>query len=121
MGDYVDAIVVGDWRRATSHYAHEPEFLVYATGTPLRFDSVVSLVRAGAESRSSVDLEPIEIDVTILSDGAAVASFTHRQRIVDTTGAETVLRGSASWVWVRRDSVWKILHGSAVHLPDTIN
>ena len=121
MRDYVDAIVVGDWRRAISHYSQEPDFLVYTTGTPLGFDSVVSRVRKSAESRSSVELEPIDVEVTLLSDGAAVASFTHRQRIVDNRGAETVLRGSASWVWVQRDSGWKILHGSAVHLPDTIN
>lgn len=121
MRDYIDAIVVGDWRRATSHYANEPDFRVFSTGVPLGFDSLVATVRRNAERRRSLELEPVDVEVTVLSESTAIAAFTHRQRRVDTAGVVTPLRGSASWVWVRRGDGWKILHGAAVHLPDTVH
>jgi ketosteroid isomerase-like protein len=120
MRAYLDAVVARDADRVIAHYANDPAFMAYFDGTPMSYDVISRTLRGMFGGLSAIDLKPVTVQVTVLSPDAAIAGFTFRESFTDTAMSVSPLLGTASWTWVRRSDGWKIIHGDAVHLPDTV-
>lgn len=116
---YLDALAARDANRTMAHFADDPEFLAYFDGTPMSHDAVSKAFRETFAGSSAIDIEPVTIHVTVLGPDAAIAGFSFRQAYTDTAKKVSRLRGTASWTWRRQGNGWTIIHGDAVHLPDT--
>ena len=116
---YLNAVAAKDAERVIAHYANEPDFMAYFDAAPMNHDQISTTVRGMFGGLSAVDLKPVTVQVTVLGPDAAIAGFTFRESFTDTSKKVTRLRGTASWTWTRRGTDWKIIHGDAVHLPDT--
>ena len=119
MHAYLDAVAARDADRVIAHYANDPEFLAFFDATPYDYAAMVGTTRSVFGGLSGIDLEPVVVQVTVLGRDAAIAGFTFREAFTDTAQRVTLLRGTASWTWLRRGNRWMIIHGDAVHLPDT--
>lgn len=119
MRAYAAAFPGRDADAVTRFYLNDPDFRVYFDGALSRYDEMVAIVRNLLGSLRSIEGSFDDIQVTVLGPGAAVATTPFRDVLVDTTGTTTRLRGLVSWTWVRRSEGWRIIHGHAVHVPDT--
>jgi ketosteroid isomerase-like protein len=119
MHAYLDAVAARDADGVIAHYADDPEFLVFFDATPYDYAAMVSTVRDMFGGLSAVDVEPVTVQITVLGRDAAIAGFTFRETFTDTAQRVTPLHGTASWTWRRHGNGWTIIHGDAVHLPDT--
>lgn len=119
MHAYLSAVAARDADRVIAHYANDPEFTAYFDATPMDYATIASTVRGMFAGLRAVDLQPVTVQVTVLGRDAAIAGFPFREAFTDTAGKVQRLRGTASWTWRRHGSGWIIIHGDAVHLPDT--
>ena len=85
----------------------------------MNYATIATTVRSMFGGLRAVDLAPVTVQVTVLGRDVGIAGFTFRESFTDTTGRVSRLRGTASWTWRRSASGWEIIHGDAVHLPDT--
>lgn len=115
----MDAGAALDADRVIGHYANDPEFTAYFDATPMDYAMIANTVRGMFGGLRAVDLQPVTVRVTVLGRDAAIAGFPFREAFTDTSGKVSHLRGTASLTWVRRADWWKVIHGDAVHLPDT--
>lgn len=119
MHAYLDAVAAKNADAVIAYYANDPEFMAYFDATPMNYETIATTVRGMFGGLRAVKLEPVTVSVTVLGRDAAVAGFPFREAFMDTAGRVTPLRGTASWTWKRSGDQWRIIHGDAVHLPDT--
>ena len=119
MHAYLNAVAARDANRVIAHYANDAEFTAYFDATPMDHATIASTVRGMFAGLRAIDLQPVTVQVTVLGRDAAIAGFPFREAFTDTAGKVQRLRGTASWTWRRQGTGWIIIHGDAVHLPDT--
>ena len=119
MNSYGTAVGRLDVERTIGHYANEPEFRVCFDNHVTSYDAFVSQVRQDFASMAAVEGGFTSITVILLGPGVAAAIAPFRERFADQAGNwSPVIKGTVTWVWVRRGADWKILYGHATHEPD---
>lgn len=119
MESYAAALAARDAERILSHYVQGPEFRLYVDGTLYTYDDMVGVASSMARTLSALEVRWDSVNVTSLGRGAAIAGATFRRVLTDTAGAVSRDRGTASWIWVRRDGQWRSIHGHGVHYAET--
>lgn len=118
MDSYAAALVSLDPERILGHYVRGPEFRLHSDGQILSYDDMVSVAGGMRASLRSLEVHWDTVEVTSLGPDAAIAGAPFRRVLTDTAGTVTRDRGTASWVWVRRDGEWRSIHGHGVHIPE---
>ncbi len=116
---YLDAMAARDASRTIAHFVNDPEFLAYFDATPMNYEAVSKTVRTTFRGLSAIDIQAVTVHVTVLGPSAANAGFSFHEAYTDTAENVSRLRGTVSWTWRRQGNGWNIIHGDAVHLPDT--
>lgn len=119
MNSYMAAIKALNVDKAISHYAQEAEFRVFSDGKILDYEGWLSQAKADFSQFSGVEGEWQGITVVILGPGVAAAAAPFRETLIDKAGQRTAIKGTVTWIWVRRESGWKILYGHGTHELDT--
>ena len=119
MGAYAAAFPGKDPEAITRFYADDPDFRYYDGGQATAYPAMVAMIRSLTGSLRSIEGGFDSIQVSVLSPSAGVATARFRDVLTDTSGTVTRVHGVVSWVWVRRGDGWRIMHGNAVHLPDS--
>ena len=101
-------------------YANHPDFRYYDDGQPTTYPQMVGMIRSVMGSLRSVEGAFDSMQVTVLSASAGIATARFRDVLTDTTGAVVRLRGTVSWTWVRTPDGWRIMHGNASHVADSV-
>ena len=119
MQGYAAAFPTRDADAITAFYLNDPDFRTYFDGTVSTYTEMVAMVRGMMGGLRSVEGAFENIQVSVLGPTAAVATSPFRDVLVDTAGVTTRLKGVVSWTWVQRPEGWRIIHGNAIHVPDT--
>ena len=109
-----------DARAMLAHFTGGTQFRVYNDGQRVDYETLAAQLPAGFATLSRIEGGFENIEVTVLSPSAALASATFREAVTDTAGTTVRTRGAVTWIWVRRDHAWKIVYGQADHLPDSM-
>ncbi|HEX9164295.1 MAG TPA: DUF4440 domain-containing protein [Gemmatimonadales bacterium] len=117
MHSYLGAIKALDVDRAVNHYLDDPAMHVWNDGVRFDYAAWVAAARANLAPLRSIEGSWGEMTVVPLPPDAAVASASFEETVTDNSGVVTEIRGAVTWVWVRVDGEWRIIHGHAVHLP----
>ena len=120
MHAYAAAFVTRDAEAAIRFYVNAPDFRMYDGGTPATYSELTGAIRGMMPGYKAIEGYFDDIQVTVLGPTAAVATSPFRDVYRDTAGVITRVRGTVSWTWVRRSDGWRIMHGNALHLPDTV-
>ena len=120
MRSYGDAVLRLDAEGTVAHYAHESEFRVCFDNQISGYGTFTSQVRKNFASLSAIEGEGFtEITVLVLGPNVSAAVAPFRETFVDKSGNRTPVKGTVTWIWVRRGTEWKIIYGHATHEPDT--
>jgi len=110
MSAYLAAQAQHDGARMNTYYLDAPDFEAIMNG--VRQD--LATTRASNESYyngvTMISGGFTDRRITPLSAGAALVSAVRDQAMTDTSGVAVRHTGAASWVWVRREGVWRIAH-----------
>ena len=94
-----------------------PEFTMLADGSRATYDDVVTASRDFMAGLAVFYTEWDDVEVTPLGENVAITSFQFSDSIVTKTGEITRARGPTTFVWQRRDGVWRVLYADADHYP----
>lgn len=117
MNSYADALMSLDPDAITAFYADDPAFRVYLDGQSVTRAGLVGQVSGLGSVLESLDAAWEDIHVTPLGRDAALGSSRFERTLVDAAGDTIRDWGTATWVWVRRDEGWQVIHGHGVHYP----
>jgi uncharacterized protein (TIGR02246 family) len=99
------------------HFSSDPELTWAGDGylMPISHDSLMSFYRGVYRGFRAADFTWDTLRVSVLSPDAGVVSGAAHFAVTDRTG-RTVQQGVAvTYVFVRRDGRWQLLHGHASH------
>jgi hypothetical protein len=94
-----------------------PEFHMFGDGVRSTYEDVVSGAPAFMASLDLFHTEWTDLRVTALGPDAAVSSFTFNDSIVAKDGTVTRNAGPNTFVWQKRNGVWKVIYTDADHYP----
>ena len=94
-----------------------PDYSMLVDGARLGYDQVVAGSRDFLTSIALFHTQWSDLQVTPLSQDAAVASFQFRDSIITKAGQLIRHRGTTTFVWQRRDGEWRLLFADADHHP----
>jgi ketosteroid isomerase-like protein len=120
MNGYADALMSLDPNAITAFYADEPTFRIYLDGQRISRAELVAQVAEMPSALRSLHAAFEDIEVTPLGRDAALGAARFERTVVDIAGDTLRDWGTATWVWVRRDEGWKVIHGHGVHYPGTL-
>ncbi len=119
MHEYLTVLATLDPQRVAPLYADDPDFRAYGDGQSLTRDGLLAAIGDLGEILRSFEAAWDTIEVTPLGRDAALAAARFRRTLTDTAGGAVRDWGTVTWVWVRREGEWQIIHGHAVHYPDS--
>lgn len=120
MNSYADALMSLDPDAITAFYADEPAFRIYLDGQRVTRAELVGQVSDMPSTLRSLEAALEDIEVTPLGRDAALCALRFERTVVDVAGDTLRDWGTATWVWVRRDDGWRLIHGHGVHYPGAL-
>lgn len=120
MNSYADALMSLDADAITAFYADEPAFRIYLDGQRVTRAELVRQVAQMPSALQSLDAAWEDIEVTPLGRHAALGASRFKRTLVDVAGDTLRDWGTATWVWVRQDDGWRLIHGHGVHYPGAL-
>lgn len=117
MNSYTDALSSLDPDSITAFYADDPAFRVYLDGQSLTRADLVEQVAGLGSALQSLEAAWEDIQVTPLGRDAALGASRFERTLVDLAGDTIRDWGTATWVWIRQDDGWRMIHGHGVHYP----
>ena len=119
MSAYLAAQGELDGAQMGTFYLDAPEFEAIMNGT--RQDLVATRSRAEVyySGIKAISGEFGDRRITPLGADAALVSAVRDQTMTDTAGVAVRYTGAASWVWVQREGVWRIVHINS-HFDQTV-
>ena len=94
-----------------------PEFTMLADGNRVSYEEVKTGSQAFMASLSTFHTEWEDLKITPLGDRHAISSFIFTDSIVAKDGTLTQARGPNTFVWEKREEVWKVIYADADHYP----
>lgn len=94
-----------------------PDFTMLADGNRLRYSDAAAGSREFMASLELFHTEWSDLEILPLGPDVAVASFQFRDSIVTLTGDVIQSQGPTTFVWQRRDGVWRVLFADSDHYP----
>ena len=119
MHEYLTVFETLDPQRVAPLYADDPDFRVYSDGQSFTRDGLLAAISDLGGILQSIEATWDTIEVTSLGRDAALAASRFRRTLTDTAGDAVHDWGTVTWVWVRREGEWQIIHGHAVHYLDS--
>jgi ketosteroid isomerase-like protein len=110
MSAYLDALSKHDGERIVSYYLNSPDFEVVENGKFYQYQEFIKRAIAFYSGIRDVSGGFSDFHTAILGPEAALISGSRNQTTVDTSGFAVRRVGSASWVWVKREGRWSIIH-----------
>ena len=120
MNGYTDALMSLDPEVITAFYADDPTFRIYLDGQRVTRDELVAQVNGMPSALRSLHAAWENIEVTPLGRDAALGAARFERVVVDIAGDTLRDWGAATWVWVRQEEGWRLIHGHGVHYPGTL-
>jgi uncharacterized protein (TIGR02246 family) len=119
MAAYMTGLQEQDFNRLTNLFAKEPDFRVYVGDQVLTYDSMLASAAQARTTRLKLQAAWDTLEVSVLRDDAAIAAGRFWQIATDSLGVAEQVRGTATWVWVRRPVGWRVIHIHATTYPVT--
>lgn len=94
-----------------------PEFTMLADGNRTSYEDVRSGSQAFMASLETFHTEWNDLKIIPLSNRHAISSFIFTDSIVAKDGTLTQSRGPNTFVWEKREEVWKVIYADADHYP----
>ena len=94
-----------------------PEFTMLADGNYLVYQDVVKGSHAFMASLEVFKTDWNDLRIIPLGENHAISSFIFVDSLVSKDGTVNRSRGPNTFVWERRDSLWKVLYADADHYP----
>lgn len=94
-----------------------PDFTMLADGARLGYDQVAVGSREFMGGLALFHTVWSDLQVTVLGQDAAIASFQFRDSIVTKSGELIRNRGTTTFAWQRRNGEWRVLFADADHRP----
>lgn len=94
-----------------------PEFTMLVDGNRTNYAEVA---QGSPEFMNSLDLfhtEWTDVQIIPISADAALSSFLFRDSIITKSGKLTRAKGPNTFLWERRNGIWKVLYADADHYP----
>ena len=113
MQSYMAAVNAEEIKRVITYYEEDSDFTVVSDGQFYSYDEWVSGVRNQWAGISEASGDWDRIDITVLDEDVAFAVAPYHLTFTDTAGASIPHNGIVTWVWVKRDGTWKMIHGHA--------
>lgn len=120
MNSYADALMSLDPEAITAFYADDPEFRIYLDGQRVTRAELVRQVFQMPSAIRSLEAAWEDIEVTPIGRHAALGASRFERTVVDVAGDTLRDWGTATWVWVRQDDGWRLIHGHGVHYPGAL-
>ncbi len=92
-----------------------PEFTMLADGNRVSFAEVKTGSQAFMASLTTFHTEWEDLKPTPLGDRHAISSFISTDSIVAKDGTLTQARGPNTFVWEKREEIWKVIYADADH------
>lgn len=121
MNDYVDALETLNPVVVESFYVDSPDFRAISDAQLLTRESLLALVGTLGEDLQSWEAVWDSITVTPLGRDVALADAWFRRQFTDNAGREFKDWGTVTWVWIKENSEWRLIHGQAVHYADSVS
>jgi len=96
-----------------------PEFTMTVDGTGMIYDDAVAGARGFMPSLELFHTEWSELRITVLDERHAISAFTFTDSIRTKSGDLIQSRGPNSFVWEKREGIWKLIYTDADHYPIT--
>lgn len=94
-----------------------PEFTMLADGHRVSYEEVRTGSQAFMASLETFHTEWEDLKIIPLSNRHAISSFIFTDSIVAKDGTLTQARGPNTFVWEKREEVWKVIYADADHYP----
>ena len=94
-----------------------PEFTMLADGNYVAYQDVKTGSKAFMASLNSFHTKWEDLRIIPLGKTHAISSFIFTDSIIAKDGTLTQSRGPNTFIWEKRDGVWKVLYGDADHYP----
>ena len=94
-----------------------PEFTMLSDGNYIAYNDVKTGSKAFMESLKSFHTEWNDLRIIPLGSNNAISSFIFTDSLVAKDGTTTLYKGPNTFVWEKRDGVWKVLYADADHYP----
>ena len=94
-----------------------PEFTMLADGNRVSYEEVRTGSQAFMASLETFHTEWADLKIIPLSKRHAISSFIFTDSIVAKDGTLTQARGPNTFVWEKREEVWKVIYADADHYP----
>jgi ketosteroid isomerase-like protein len=111
MNAYKDAILLGDVYGVTRHYLDDPEFRFYSNQTFNDYEGMVKNVEKEFSEYVYEGKIYHDLKVKVLCKERAIVYSLSDFAVTDTSGVKQELTGGVTYVMVKRDDTWKIMHG----------
>lgn len=94
-----------------------PEFTMLADGNRVSYEEVKTGSQAFMASLTTFHTEWDDLKIIPLNNSHAISSFIFTDSIVAKDGTLTQARGPNTFVWEKREEVWKVIYADADHYP----
>lgn len=115
MNAYKDAILFSDINALKRHYLNDPEFTFYSNN---RFYDYEGMLKNMANEFSEFTFKGVifkDLQVNILCKDYVIFYSLTDFTVIDASNDTTKLTGGLTYILVKRDDTWKILHGIGAH------
>jgi ketosteroid isomerase-like protein len=110
MGGYLDAQARRDGVAMNAFYADSPEFEALMNGARQDLATTRDGNIAYYSGLREIQGGFTQLATTLLAPDVGLITALRDQTMTDTLGAAVRHTGGASWVWVKRQDAWRILH-----------
>ena len=107
---YLGAGAQHDAEKLVAFYLDSPEFQVIANGESMDYPTWSAIQRTSRSAVREVRGGYTDLRTTSLGPSAALVSGRRDQTTIDSSGQAVRRRGAASWVWVKREGHWRVIH-----------
>ncbi|NNC71006.1 MAG: nuclear transport factor 2 family protein [Flavobacteriaceae bacterium] len=94
-----------------------PEYTMLVDGKYIDYEEVITGSISFMASLDVFHTEWKELRIIPIGNSHAISSFIFTDSIVAKDGTITQSRGPNTFVWEKRDGVWKVIFGDADHYP----
>jgi len=94
-----------------------PEFIMLADGNYIAYDNVREGTKAFMASLESFDSEWKNVRIIPIGNHHAISSFIFTDSLVAKDGTISQSQGPNTFVWEKRDGIWKVIYGDVDHYP----
>ena len=115
MNAYKDAILFSDINALKRHYLDDPEFTFYSNNKFYDYEGMLkNMEKEFSEFTFKGDIFK-DLQVNVLCKDYAIFYSLTDFTVIDKSSDTTKLTGGLTYILVKRDDTWKIIHGIGAH------